>query len=443
MKIRLLLIILTAFLSSSLYSQTSVVPGDGTLKAAIDAATSGDVLVLQSGGVYTESVDSALTITKEITIKAEDGAAVRPLLKNLSSPTGAITRADMFVVTPDAGLILQGIEVDGLEPDTTVYRSLANVVSFQRGSNYTVKYIKIIDCLMKNVESRIIDGASTDFDTSSGGWEVTLDTLIIDNSLFTNADNVFNFKYILMNYVDAKNSTFWAIRSGRVFRIMSPVDPAVTIDHCTFDNIGTSDRWIDTKNNLSPWMIKNCIFSNPDSQTEIIRIYESVSMIKNCDFWNAGSSYLGLKNGALSENLLEVDPEYSDAANADFTLSATSGVLGQGDDGEALGDLRWVDGAVSVELEDNSIPVEYALYQNYPNPFNPSTIIKFNIPASGYTSLRVFNIIGQEVANLVSGNLNAGSYTVNFNAESLPSGVYVYRLSTNNYTQVQKMVLMK
>jgi len=86
---------------------------------------------------------------------------------------------------------------------------------------------------------------------------------------------------------------------------------------------------------------------------------------------------------------------------------------------------------------------EYALRQNYPNPFNPSTSITFDLVESGNVSLRVFNMIGQEVATLVNGNQNRGQHTVSFDATGLPSGLYLYRLEADGFTDLKKMLLMK
>ena len=93
-------------------------------------------------------------------------------------------------------------------------------------------------------------------------------------------------------------------------------------------------------------------------------------------------------------------------------------------------------------------PVVYALEQNYPNPFNPSTTINFRLAVDSKVNLKVFDVLGQEVATLLNGNLVAGSHTVNFNASSLNSGVYMYRIEANgvdgsNFSQARKMVLTK
>jgi hypothetical protein len=85
----------------------------------------------------------------------------------------------------------------------------------------------------------------------------------------------------------------------------------------------------------------------------------------------------------------------------------------------------------------------YILYQNYPNPFNPSTTIKFDLPKTSEVSLKVFNILGEEVATLVSDRLSAGSYSYEWDASRLASGVYLYRLQAGNYVETREMVLMR
>ncbi len=85
----------------------------------------------------------------------------------------------------------------------------------------------------------------------------------------------------------------------------------------------------------------------------------------------------------------------------------------------------------------------YSLSQNYPNPFNPTTSIQFAIPTSGFVTLKVYNMLGKEVATLVNGNLNAGNHSFNFNASNLASGVYFYKLESANFSDVKKMSLIK
>jgi hypothetical protein len=91
----------------------------------------------------------------------------------------------------------------------------------------------------------------------------------------------------------------------------------------------------------------------------------------------------------------------------------------------------------------NIVPFEFRLDQNYPNPFNPSTTIKYSIPSAEFVTLKVFDILGNEVTTLVNNKKAAGNYQVEFNAETLPSGVYYYTLVTESFVQTKKMMLVK
>ena len=93
--------------------------------------------------------------------------------------------------------------------------------------------------------------------------------------------------------------------------------------------------------------------------------------------------------------------------------------------------------------EKQTIANGYMLSQNYPNPFNPSTTIKYQLPESGLVSLKIYNILGKEVATLVNDNMREGLYEVSFNASKLVSGVYIYQLKVNDYLSSKKMILVK
>ena len=99
--------------------------------------------------------------------------------------------------------------------------------------------------------------------------------------------------------------------------------------------------------------------------------------------------------------------------------------------------------SVQQQPQSNAIPKSFVLSQNYPNPFNPSTTIAFSIPQGSKVSLKVYNILGQEVANLVDDYRQAGAYSVQFNASKLASGVYFYRLQANDFAQTKKLLLLK
>lgn len=127
------------------------------------------------------------------------------------------------------------------------------------------------------------------------------------------------------------------------------------------------------------------------------------------------------------------DQDYSVTTSADTAL------------GEAVDSLNaaieaLVTGVNSDKANNSKI---FALNQNYPNPFNPTTNIDFSLPKNGYITLKVYNILGQEVAALIQGFQKAGTYKLNFDASHLASGVYIYRLQWENVSISKKLVLVK
>jgi protocatechuate 3,4-dioxygenase beta subunit len=97
-----------------------------------------------------------------------------------------------------------------------------------------------------------------------------------------------------------------------------------------------------------------------------------------------------------------------------------------------------------TEVKDNEIVVSnFDLFQNYPNPFNPSTVISYQLPAASKVTLKVYNVLGNEVATLVNSNQNAGKYNVTFNGSGLSSGIYFYKIEAGTFTATKKLILMK
>ncbi len=100
--------------------------------------------------------------------------------------------------------------------------------------------------------------------------------------------------------------------------------------------------------------------------------------------------------------------------------------------------------ATGVEDDNKSLlPVKFSLSQNYPNPFNPTTIINFQIPKFSLVTLKIYDILGREIRTLVNENRPAGNYKINFNAENLSSGIYLYRIIVDDFIQTKKMILLK
>ncbi|MCW8805071.1 MAG: M1 family aminopeptidase [Ignavibacteriaceae bacterium] len=106
---------------------------------------------------------------------------------------------------------------------------------------------------------------------------------------------------------------------------------------------------------------------------------------------------------------------------------------------------NWIlkNNTVVTETEDLTIPLQFSLEQNYPNPFNPSTTIEYTIPQNGFVSLKIFNVLGKEVATLVNGQIDSGKQKVEFNATGLNSGVYFYRIESGSFVDTKKLILLK
>jgi hypothetical protein len=137
---------------------------------------------------------------------------------------------------------------------------------------------------------------------------------------------------------------------------------------------------------------------------------------------------------SLGSTIVNLDPPITEVGNAELVISGynclpTSFPL------------------IITSIEDNGNkvlpPYETKLYDNYPNPFNPSTRIKYQVSSISYVSLVVYDVLGNEVATLVNEEKPAGSYEVNFNASTLASGIYYYRLTAGTFTEIKKMVLLK
>lgn len=99
--------------------------------------------------------------------------------------------------------------------------------------------------------------------------------------------------------------------------------------------------------------------------------------------------------------------------------------------------------SILSNLSNEELPKEYSIYQNYPNPFNPTTNIQYEIPFDNFVTIKIYNLLGKEVMNLINEFKKAGSYNISFDGSNLPSGVYYYKISSGNFEQIRKMVLIK
>lgn len=180
---------------------------------------------------------------------------------------------------------------------------------------------------------------------------------------------------------------------------------------------------------ISPWTL-----SNP---------------LPDVDFEDGVIAYLYVTAASdATAQLVTVDSVYKSVAIGGGVYLETKAQVSDNDANLYYPDF--VAGTVNVKVPtgindfaSGTLPADYELAQNYPNPFNPTTVIAFGLPTAGHVKLAIFNILGQQVRVLLDGNLEAGEHQVDFNAESLPSGIYFYRLSHEGGALTRKMMLVK
>lgn len=173
------------------------------------------------------------------------------------------------------------------------------------------------------------------------------------------------------------------------------------------------------------------------------------------DFWNSNSTDLGvylISPGPVETRVALVPPGASETwVSVDIPLTAFAPVdltnvfqLKFDGNGTIYFDNIYFSTTISdVKEIPNTFPSDYTLEQNYPNPFNPSTKISFSLPEAANVTLKVYNLLGQEVATVLNQFMSSGRFEVNFDASELPSGIYTYALSTGNFNSVKKMMLIK
>ena len=227
-----------------------------------------------------------------------------------------------------------------------------------------------------------------------------------------------------------------------------------------------------------PHIVNNTICGNSAAFGSGLYSALAYPVVVNSILWNQGgdiyqsgglvtAAYSDVRGGWAGTGNRDVDPGFLDTT---YQLSNASPCIGAGIDSLELGGVWYYApptcfggsdrpspagtppdlgacesplGPTSVPFLDGTIPVDYALGQNYPNPFNPSTTIRYDLPRKSRVTLSIFNMLGQQVASAVDGELEAGHHDVRFDASCLSSGVYLYRLTAGGFTRTRSMLYLK
>lgn len=375
--------------------------------------------------------------------------------------------------------------------DNRIYISSDNGVNW-KGSNIISPDVDFISALIKH-ENKIFVGTynfgvfysndegmtwnSLNNGLSGLGSESISDFAIRGSELYTGTYGAGIF------VIDLNNLSQWIpFNNGLSFNLSYNINSLKNINGILYTGAGGNSSYYKNSANSNIWeeVVFGEIWGEPNSLYDIkinnneyliaasYGIYKSNDEI-NWQFYNLGAGSINEANFAIYNNKIFV--HYTKGSGR--TLWFTS--VDNGSTWNFFEDQRGVDvlstlivdnklfagrlygfnylPLVPTSVEDEELPVRFELSQNYPNPFNPSTKINFTIPNVGSkhastsknVTLKVYDILGNEIATIVNAFLPAGSYSFSFNASewNLPSGIYFYKLTVDKFTSVKKMVLMK
>jgi hypothetical protein len=209
-------------------------------------------------------------------------------------------------------------------------------------------------------------------------------------------------------------------------------------DESDFDRVSTGNGIVYSF--LRPYTDSNGLtVVNFSSSNQSVTINLTNTNLKFTGGFDPGATYWvnDLYNGTSSQVM------GSDLASFQVSLSAYGSAIYTISTEEEMVIIPVLPPIVSVEDELASIPDKYYLEQNFPNPFNPITKIRYRLPESGIVSLKVYDILGNEIASLVNEEKSAGNYEVQFNATNVASGIYFYKLQAGSFIETKKMILLK
>lgn len=440
-----------------------------------------DTLILNTdGGIYPMT---PAEIQKPLVIRGNEGTSNKPkiLLKNGSTgPSGRF-------IWPRHDLTLKNLIFDGYDASTSTYDSVRYLIqiSTTAGSFNETPDIKVYDCEMKNIYRYAdpqfsVDGTIFDIATTARCGDVIFERTTFSNTGDEALRSINTHKTPLAldnrcwDSFTVRNCTFDNIR-GSSMKIESDgdsttYDGAVLIENNTFYNCYRRVIW---SREFTDAVYRNLLITysitgndNFGGSGSLVSFEREGSTLAHVDSFACvrivGTDTVRLPDGAYradapsswsfctqtgtidSATLYGIDPQFVDPTNGNFTIPTVNALLTLGHDGLGIGDRRWTGQLTGIrEINNGQIPSDFSLSQNYPNPFNPQTKIQFTLAKASNVSLIVYNVVGEEVAQLVNEFKNSGSFEYTFDSAGLSSGVYFYTLKTANFVSTKKMIVMK
>lgn len=491
-----LLFFFALFVGNSFAQRTVNVPaGFGTFSSVIDADTtssgervdSNTVYILERGGLYI--LDGEFSPRYQCFIEAAPGDGPRPQII-LGVPSGGVTPDQ--TIRPRANFSIKGCYISAQDElggvSTRIFRfeengikividdcvlDLATQAAFRINTSDNSLYMT--NSIISNIGKMDSPENGRAFDDRGND----VDTLYIENCTLYNLtfrvlrDGGGRINYAYFNHNTIVNTGFGALDLGEV------LDANITNNIIINGNfLGANPATGDYVIHMLPWsggetpnitIKNNNIFDDPD----ILAAFPD-SVGDPIHFDSLANDYIeqgGYSSTNISESLSFTDgPESPTAAvtayfqdpasvegfldtaghaNFDFSYPTAAASYTAGTGGQPLGDLNWFGMTVGINDESySSILDAFQLLNNYPNPFNPSTTIEYKISKASHVSLSIFNSLGEQVAEVVNMQQNPGTYSVRWNGtnsfgQQVVSGVYFYRLNTDNFSSTKKMILLK
>jgi hypothetical protein len=458
-------IFVLSFAITPVWANIIRVPGDQpTIQTGINATSNGDTVVIYPG-TYFENIifrGKNIVVTSRF-YETGDLSFIQSTVINGSQPSHTDTASCVLIINhEDTTAILQGFTITGGqgtrwldEHGSGTYREGGGILIAL--SAPIIRYNLIINNKASNTSGV----------TSAGGGGIRAgdgNPKILNNVITTNegrygAGVVLNFTgAIVKNNIITNNS------GGQDY--------------------GGGALWMNHDGSTSKIIENNTIAGN---KTLAVYVWQGASIIRNSIIWadsTSSAKQIGVKAGGPTVTYSNVQGGWTGTGNissnaqfadSSFHLSSTSLCIDAGDTASIFNDVenpslpgiaRWPSqdglrndigaygGPGASELPFFSAPtevtspptyhpIEFRLDQNYPNPFNPSTTITFSVGTYSHTSLRVYDLLGREVATIFSGELPAGSYTKQWNAKNCPSGVYFCQLQADSFTETKKLILLR
>jgi len=365
---------------------------------------------------------------------------------------------------------------------------------------------KIPDSCSRNCKIRIVDAVHTSYSDTSNGtfiiWkpiEVTKITTAGQNNLYFDSTHirlsafVSNVAPVTIRYFEYEtpeggslpdsvvglSDFFWQIFSTGISfadgTISIPADSAGEATDSTYNvwlkRENSGDNWTSLGGSLLSGMLRNTNTFSDFSEFAIGRKMNSpipVELVSFTAVYRQNGISLSWKTATETNNRgFEIEKKIvSEQALLNSGQFTSLGFIPGAGNSTQINNYSYVDKNISgegkviyrlrqidfdgssnlsstVEVKWESKPENYSLSQNYPNPFNPSTKIKYQVPEAGWVTLKVYNVLGNEIATLVNDKKNAGNYDVEFSAKNLSSGVYIYKLTCGSYSSTKRMILLK